>query len=183
MKKVERLREIPVYEHKYGTLFDDEVLGPRGDHARYARWHPRFPGIVVVPVREGRVGLLKIYRYCVQQASLEVPRGLVEKNEDPTQAAAREMREELGYEAASCWHLGQIYADTGLISRHIDVFVCEAGRHIEKSHDELESIAAEVEWLNAAELREMIASNQVRCGITLAALLRVQAAGALDAVE
>jgi len=41
MKKVERVREIPVYEHGYGTLFDDEVLGPRGNRARYARWHPR----------------------------------------------------------------------------------------------------------------------------------------------
>lgn len=180
MKKVERLREIPAYEHEYGTLFDDEVLGPRGDHARYARWHPRFPGVVVVPVRHGRVGLMKIYRHCIQQPSLEVPRGLVEQNEDAAQAAAREMREELGYEAATCRHLGHIYADTGLISRHIDVFVCEAGEHIEKSHDELESIAADVEWLIPTQLRDRIAAGHVRCGITLAALMRAQASGAMD---
>jgi len=178
MKKVERLREIPVYEHRYGTLFDDEVLGPRGDMARYARWHPKFPGIVVVPVSKGRVGLLTIYRYCVQAPSLEVPRGLVEPGEAAEQAASREMREELGYEAASCRHLGQIYADTGLISRHIDVFACEAGAASDTFHDDLESIAGDVRWVTPDELRELMTNNQVRCGITLAALMRAQAAGA-----
>lgn len=181
MKTVERLREIPVYRHKYGTLFDDEVIGPRGDHARYARWHPNFPGIVVVPVKHGRIGLLKIFRYCIQQPSLEVPRGLVDAGETTEQAATREMREETGYEAGSCRHLGEIYADTGLISRHIDVFVCQAGERSEKVHDELESIAAEVLWVTAEELREMISADQVRCGISLAALLRAQAAGAFAA--
>jgi ADP-ribose pyrophosphatase len=178
MKKVERVREVPVYEHQYGTLFDDEVLGPRGDHARYARWRPRFPGIVVVPVREGRIGLMKIFRYCIQQVSLEVPRGLVEGNEQPAQAAAREMREELGFSASECRHLGHIFADTGLISRHIDVFVCEAGERLAKEHDELESISADVQWLTPEELRDLIGRNELNCGISLAALMRAQAAGA-----
>lgn len=177
MKKIEQLREIPVYEHKYGTLFDDEVIGPRGDQVRYARWYPRYPGIVVVPIREGRIGLMKIYRYCVQDASLEVPRGLVEAGESAEQAAAREMREEIGYDAKRCRHLGQIYADTGLISRHIDVFACEAGELSTKEHDELESIASDMEWVSPAELRELLVRNELRCGITLAALLRAQAAG------
>jgi len=183
MKRVERLREIAVYRHKYGTLFDDEVVGPRGDHARYARWHPNFPGIVIVPIKHGRIGLLKIFRYCIQQPSLEVPRGLVDPGETPEQAATREMREEIGYEAEHCRHLGQIFADTGLISRHIDVFVCQAGEPSAKEHDELESIAAEVQWVTPEELRDMIAADQVRCGISLAALLRAQAAGAFAATE
>jgi ADP-ribose pyrophosphatase len=178
MKKVERLREVPVYEHQYGTLFDDEVIGPRGDRARYARWHPRFPGIVVVPVRDGRVGLMRIYRYCIQQPSLEVPRGLVEAGETPDQAAAREMREELGYEGKTCRHLGYIFADTGLISRHIDVFVCEAGERVSKEHDDLESIA-EIQWLSAEQLHESIARGELQCGITLAAIMRAVAAGLL----
>jgi ADP-ribose pyrophosphatase len=178
MRKVERLREVPVYEHAYGSLFDDEVLGPRGDRARYARWHPRYPGVVVVPVREGRIGLMNIFRYCVGDASLEVPRGLVEKGESTEQAAAREMREELGYEARSCRYLGRIYADTGLISRHIDVYVCEAGEHSAKEHDELEAIAADVQWLTPEELRAKVVADEIRCGISLAALMRAQAAGA-----
>jgi 8-oxo-dGTP pyrophosphatase MutT (NUDIX family) len=175
MKKIERLREIPVYEHHYGTLFDDEVRGPRGDRARYARWHPRFAGIVVVPVRDSLVGLIHVYRYCIQQPSWEVPRGLVEQGESAEQAAAREMREELGHEVRSCRDLGRIYADTGLISRHIDVFACEAGEPIAKEHDELEAIG-DVEWVTPTELRGMIASNQISCGISLAALMRAQAA-------
>jgi 8-oxo-dGTP pyrophosphatase MutT (NUDIX family) len=178
MKKVERLREIAVYRHKYGTLFDDEVVGPRGDHARYARWHPAFPGIVVVRIKNGRIGLLKIFRYCIQQPSLELPRGLVDEGETPEQAATREMREEIGYNAYDCRHLGRIYADTGLISRHIDAFVCQAGEPSAKEHDELESIAAEMQWVTPEELREMIFGDQVRCGISLAGLLRAQAAGA-----
>jgi 8-oxo-dGTP pyrophosphatase MutT (NUDIX family) len=121
---------------------------------------------------------MKIYRYCIQQPSLEVPRGLVEAGESPDQAAAREMREEMGYEAVSCRHLGQIYADTGLISRQIDVFVCEAGEHENKEHDDLEAIA-DVQWLTAAELRQMIEANQVRCGFTLAAMMRALASGAI----
>lgn len=51
----------------------------------------------IVVTKEERVILVRQYRYPVNQATLELPGGVIEKNEDPRTAAKREMEEETGY--------------------------------------------------------------------------------------
>ena len=128
-----------------------------------------------MPRKGERIGLLRTYRYPIEADSIEVPRGLVDGGESPEQAACREMCEETGYPAESCRHLGQIYADTGLIMRHIDVFVCDAGDRQASEHGEMEVID-DFAWKTWPELSLMIVSGQIRCGITLAALMLLRTA-------
>ena len=50
-------------------------------------------GVAVVPVSDGRVALLRIYRHAVGCESWEIPRGFVD-DDAPAVAAARELEEE-----------------------------------------------------------------------------------------
>lgn len=52
---------------------------------------------VILVTKDERVILVRQYRYPIDQATYELPGGVIEKNEDPKQAAKREMEEETGY--------------------------------------------------------------------------------------
>jgi 8-oxo-dGTP pyrophosphatase MutT (NUDIX family) len=52
---------------------------------------------VIVVTEEERVILVRQYRYPVDQVTLELPGGVIEKGEEPMAAAKREMQEETGY--------------------------------------------------------------------------------------
>ena len=61
----------------------------------------KHPGAsLAVPVlADGRVVLLRQYRFAVQQRILEFPAGTLEVGEEPQAAMARELGEEAGYSA------------------------------------------------------------------------------------
>lgn len=52
---------------------------------------------VILVTKDERVILVRQYRYPIDTATYELPGGVIEKNEDPKQAAKREMEEETGY--------------------------------------------------------------------------------------
>lgn len=52
---------------------------------------------VILVTKEERVILVRQYRYPIDQTTYELPGGVIERNEDPKQAAKREMEEETGY--------------------------------------------------------------------------------------
>jgi ADP-ribose pyrophosphatase len=65
-------------------------------------------GALAVPVTtDGKLVLVKQYRFALQSRLLEFPAGTVEAHEDPAQTIRREIEEETGYRA-HCWTtLGQ----------------------------------------------------------------------------
>ena len=64
----------------------------------------------IVPLTdEGEVVMVRQFRHGTREFTLEVPGGMVDSTDvDPAEAAAREMREETGFEAARVQHLGSI---------------------------------------------------------------------------
>ncbi len=55
--------------------------------------------VAILPVdEESNVHLIRQYRHAVQKYTLEVPAGLIDKNEIPEQTAFRECEEETGYQ-------------------------------------------------------------------------------------
>ncbi|MFN0206173.1 MAG: NUDIX hydrolase [Planctomycetota bacterium] len=74
--------------------------------------------VCVVPVLpDGRILLLRQWRYTISQRLWEVPAGRMHAGESVEAAAARELREETGHTAGRFVHLGDFYPLTG-ISNH-----------------------------------------------------------------
>lgn len=109
---------------------------------------------------EGRVPLVRQYRIGIDQMTLELPAGYLEDDEPPERCAERELREEVGAEAASYEAIGR-YA--GLASRsdmwmHV-VLARDAQRVAAQQLEATEAIT--VAWVTLAELRELWRTGQI----------------------
>ncbi|MGB9589670.1 MAG: NUDIX hydrolase, partial [Candidatus Hydrothermia bacterium] len=80
--------------------------------------------VVMVPVTdEDRVVLVNQYRHPTRDFLLELPAGKVEENEDPEQAAARELVEETGFRAKELVRFGEFFLAPGYSTELMTGFV------------------------------------------------------------
>jgi len=120
------LRSEQVYE---GVLLDvrrDEVSLPDGETS--GREWIKHPGAsAVVPVdEEGRVILLRQFRFGPGREFWEVPAGKFDEGDaDPLEVAKRELAEEAGIEAARWTALGATYPAIGYSDERIFLFLAE----------------------------------------------------------
>ena len=111
-----------------GRVFDlqvDEIEYDSGNKAvREVALHPG--GAVIVPVKEdGKIIMVKQFRYPFQKFMLELPAGKLEKDEDPKDCAERELTEETGYSAKSINKLGAIATTPGFCSEVLHIYLAE----------------------------------------------------------
>jgi ADP-ribose pyrophosphatase len=111
-----------------GRNFDflvDDVTLPSGHVTQ--RDIVRHPGAVaIVPVLgNGRVALIRQYRYAAGKMLLEIPAGTPEQGELPLECAARELKEETGYEAEEIEPLLRCFMAPGYSDEVIHFFVAK----------------------------------------------------------
>jgi len=96
MGKARRLSSRRVYDGKVLALDVDEVEEPGGVHA--VREVVRHRGsVAALPVRaDGRIVLVRQYRYAVDAEVWELPAGRLDPGETPETGARRELEEEVG---------------------------------------------------------------------------------------
>lgn len=171
-KEISRVEEVPVFKNDYGILFNDKVVGPTGEVGRYLRWQWTKSGVVVIPKRGDEIALSKMYRYPIHSWSLEVPRGAIDLSEEAEVAAMRELQEETGLLAKSCWILGNVYPDTGLIENAVKVFLATVGENrVSSEIESMESIEPVIRWINIKDILSYIRNGEISCAITISALM------------
>ena len=104
----------------------DTVKLPNGNEA--TREWIRHPGASsVIPVLpDGRIVLVRQYRYPIGKVTLEVPAGKLDApDEDPLYCATRELSEETGYQAEHIEKLTTIATTVGFSNEYIHLYVAE----------------------------------------------------------
>ena len=105
------------------------------------------------------------------QMVLEIPAGKLDSpDEDPTEAALRELREETGATCEKLTYLGPLYTTPALIDEVIHMYMAEGLSFGETDFDEDEFI--EVERIPLSELVDRICRGEVPDSKTQAAVLR-----------
>ena len=82
-------------------------------------------GVAILPICDGKVGLIKAYRHAIQGESWEIPRGFIEEGESTPVSALRELEEETGLRCPSheLKSLGFVTPDAGILAARIHLFV------------------------------------------------------------
>ena len=89
-----------VYENRWISLSEHKVINPGGNPGIYGVVHFKNRAIGVIPLdEEGCTYLVGQYRYPLHLYSWEIPEGGGPLEEDPLEAAKRELREETGLAA------------------------------------------------------------------------------------
>jgi ADP-ribose pyrophosphatase len=86
---------------------------------------------IVAVTPDGRLPIVRQYRPALEAFTWEFPAGLLERDEEPAAAAARELLEETGYLARAVHSLGPPAAScTGRMSNRIHSFFVETGERV-----------------------------------------------------
>ena len=117
-----RISSQRIYEGAILNLRRDTVTVPGGTAYREIVEHNG--AVAIVPItKEGKLVMVKQFRYPSGKVLLEIPAGKIDKGEtNPEETARRELKEETGYEADEVISLGYFYPLFGSTDEKIHLF-------------------------------------------------------------
>ena len=130
---------------------------------------------LIVPIHtDGRLELVRQYRYPPQSWSLEFPQGMIDPGEDPLVAATRELAEETGWRAGTVRPLGRFMQAVGFSDQFCAVYLATELSPGERALESGE-IGMTSHTMTQAEFRAAIAAGEIADSSTLAAWAMVLA--------
>ncbi len=174
----QRLRVLSsktVYRGGIVHLKVDRVVEPGGIAAkREVVCHAG--SVVILPhLDDGRVLLVRQYRYATRKWLWELVAGGIEPGETPREAARRELREETGYRARTLKLLFNFYSSPGFLTERMTLV---EARGLSKSKAEPEPDEnLKLGRFTRAQLRKMIRTKIIQDAKTLVGLLWLFHAG------
>src|SRR2546421_371902 len=111
------------FEDQYAMILRDAVRFPAGSLGTYIRMVRKgTPGVIVFPIYQKQVLLIRHFRHATRTWHIEIPRGFGMKDLSSEESARRELREEIEATISCLVPLGRIYPDTGILSEYNDFF-------------------------------------------------------------
>ena len=117
-----RIGSETVHEGSFLHVKRDTVRLPDGKSA--TREYIVHPGaVVVVPLLDdGRVAMVRQYRYPIERVMTEFPAGKLDAGEDPLFCGQRELQEETGYTAREWAHAGAMHLAVAYSTEIIHIY-------------------------------------------------------------
>lgn len=161
---------------KQNVVFEGKIIRVRCDDAELPDGKPckrevvdHAGGASVLYVREGKVLLVRQFRYPYMEETLEIPAGKLNPGEDPAQTAARELAEETGWQPASVEHMFTIYPTPGYSAEKIYIYRAHGVREGQVHPDEDEFVTAAFYPID--EVLSMIERGEIKDAKTIIAVM------------
>ncbi len=166
-----RLSEGPATDYHVLKVREVKVADPRDgtEHPRVLIEAPDWVNIIPV-TREGKVVLIRQFRFGVWDETLEIPGGMTEPGEAPEVSAARELEEETGYRPGRVVALGSCHPNPALQANRTWSFLAEDCVRVGLPHpDAAEDIA--VELVDRDRLPGLVREGAITHSLVLVAFL------------
>lgn len=155
------------FDHNRERLRNYLVVEPQHAAAK------KVSGVAVLPLWQGKVGMLRLFRHALAEGSWEIPRGFLDPAEKPGFSALRELDEETGLtcHGKDLIDLGHITPEPGIIRARIALFAaknCVRQRSFRK--DEAGHMA--LHFMPLARVAAMVADSRIQDPCTLVAWYR-----------
>ena len=160
-----------IYSGKVVTLNIDTVTLPNG--VTIDLEVVRHPGAAaVVPLKDNRtVVLIKQFRHAADGFIYEIPAGKLHPGEDPKNCAARELEEEIGYQAGKLELLSSIFTAPGFTDEVIHIY---KATELAKGRQNLDrDEVLEIVEVSLQEAIDMIRVGRIRDAKTMVGLQMV----------
>ena len=161
------------------VVFDGKIIRVRCDDAELPDGKPckrevvdHAGGASVLYVREGKVLLVRQFRYPYMEETLEIPAGKLNPGEDPARTAARELAEETGWQPASVEHMFTIYPTPGYSAEKIYIYRAHGVREGQVHPDEDEFVTAAFYPID--EVLSMIEKGEIKDAKTIIAVMSLR---------
>lgn len=126
------IKSEQIFSGKIISLQVDDVELPNGKQSK--RELIKHPGAVAVIAitDDGKIVMVEQYRKALERDVVEIPAGKLEKGEEPSLCAKRELEEETGYVCKSLDWLISFYTSPGFADELVHLYVA---RGLEKKED------------------------------------------------
>lgn len=160
-----------IFQGKVFRVTVDQALLENGKIARREVVHHNGGACVIALNDQREIYMVKQFRYPFGEELWELPAGKLEPNEDPFEAAKRELEEEAGVTAQNYVELGVVYPTVGFCTEKIYIW---AATGIVLSHQHLD----EDEFLSVYKVPlekavEMVLSGEIRDSKTMVGILKL----------
>jgi ADP-ribose diphosphatase len=183
------MNEVPIKLKQRKTICDNSVFTVFFDHLTNGETslvedylviepkvknHDGITGVAILPIKDKKYGLVKVYRHAVGEYGWEFPRGFIDKDETAEDAAIRELMEETGVicDKNKLEYIGAICPEPGVISAKVNLYKAIIISN-ERLECEYELGHVEFKWFSSAELNTLMKEQIISDATTLAACFKV----------
>lgn len=179
LKPWHKVASETIYSCRIFSLLKNRSRSPRDDRPHDFFVLDSGDWVNIIPVTEdGHVVLIRQYRHGTEDFTLEIPGGMVDREDpSPLAAARREMQEETGYDSADIVPLGSIHPNPAIQGNRCHSFLARnVTRKFEPSFDTTEE--TEVRLVPVRELPELVRSGRITHALVVVAFYWYDLSGA-----
>lgn len=160
------------YDNPWISVREDKVVRPDGAEGIYGVVHFKNRAIGVLAVEGEEVYLVGQYRYPLGEYSWEIPEGGCPEDEDPLDAARRELEEETGLRARNWRRLGEAHLSNSVSDELAIWFLATGLTQGERSPEGTEQL--NVRRVPFAEALRMALRGEIKDSLSLLAIMHFQ---------
>ena len=172
------LKSREIYKGRVIQVKVDSIIEPGGVRALREVVHHAGSVVILAHAGDGRIVLVRQYRYPAREFLWELIAGGLEPGEKPLAAARRELLEETGYRARKCRLLFDFFPSPGILTEKM--FLVEATELTRSIAHPDPDERIEVGHFTPVQLMKMIKSGRIRDAKTLVGLMWLFLTGRTD---